>query len=414
MSPARTAPRGPAPGALLGGPSALGRGAGSGRLTSGATPRGTGATVGYDWLLIAAALLLSIIGSALVYSATRLRLQDAGEEPTATLTRHVINLLIALTLAMVIARISQTTLRAYAPFFYAATVLALIVVLIPGVGTTVNGATAWIRLPAGFTVQPGELAKLGLLLLLASLLSEHRDAEDVPRSRQVIIALALAGVPMGLILLQPDLGTVAVVAVLTFAVIAVSGASWWWLAGMVGATGIGAFLVVQLGILSAYQLDRLAAFTDPDLDPLGAGYNTRQARIAIGAGGLSGTGLLQGEQTAGRFVPFQESDFIFTVAGEELGFLGSALVIALLGIIMWRTSRLALQAPDMFGRLLGAGVTAWVAFQSFESIGMALGIMPVTGVPLPFVAYGGTSMLACWAAIGLLTTVSRETLIRPD
>jgi len=293
-------------------------------------------------------------------------------------------------------------------------VLALIVVLIPGVGTTVNGATAWIRLPAGFTVQPGELAKLGLLLLLASLLSEHRDAEDVPRSRQVIIALALAGVPMGLILLQPDLGTVAVVAVLTFAVIAVSGASWWWLAGMVGATGIGAFLVVQLGILSAYQLDRLAAFTDPDLDPLGAGYNTRQARIAIGAGGLSGTGLLQGEQTAGRFVPFQESDFIFTVAGEELGFLGSALVIALLGIIMWRTSRLALQAPDMFGRLLGAGVTAWVAFQSFESIGMALGIMPVTGVPLPFVAYGGTSMLACWAAIGLLTTVSRETLIRPD
>jgi len=414
MSPARTAPRSPSPFPYAAAASRRRPGRSGGRGRTGAAPRGTGATLGYDWLLIASALALSVIGSALVYSATRLRLQDAGEEPTATLTRHLINLLIALALAMVIARLSQTTLRAYAPFFFAATLLALVLVLIPGIGTTVNGATAWIRLPAGFTVQPSEFAKVGIILLLASLLSEHRDAEDLPRNRQIILALALAGVPMGLILLQPDLGTVAVVAVLTVAVIAVAGASWLWLAGMVGAAGLGALLVVQLGILSTYQIDRLAAFADPELDPLGAGYNTRQARIAIGAGGLTGSGLLNGEQTAGRFVPFQESDFIFTVAGEELGFIGSALVIVLLGIVMWRTSRLAMYAPDMFGRLLGVGVTAWFAFQAFESVGMALGIMPVTGVPLPFVAYGGTSMLACWAAIGLLTTVSRETLIRPD
>ncbi len=165
------------------------------------------------------------------------------------------------------------------------------------------------------------------------------------------------------------------------------------------------FGAVQLGVLDDYQVNRFAAFTNPELDPRGAGYNTKQARIAIGSGGVMGKGLFEGTQTNGRFIPEQQTDFVFTVAGEELGLVGAGTVIALLGLVLWRGLRIAAQATDAFGRIVAAGVVSWFAFQSFVNIGMTLGIMPVTGLPLPFVSYGGSAMFANLVAVGLLQNV---------
>ena len=170
-----------------------------------------------------------------------------------------------------------------------------------------------------------------------------------------------------------------------------------------------AVAAIQLGVLKGYQLDRFGAFLDPTLDPRGAGYNTTQARIAIGNGGLFGQGLFHGSQTQSGFVPEQHTDFVFTVAGEELGLVGAGALIALFLVLLWRAVRIAAHADDMFGRLAGAGIVCWFGFQAFQNIGMCLGIMPVTGVPLPLVSYGGTSMFASLMAVGLLLNIHLRT-----
>jgi rod shape determining protein RodA len=287
---------------------------------------------------------------------------------------------------------------------YAMSLLGLVAVLSP-LGKTINGSHSWIVLPAGFSVQPSELAKVALVVGMAMLLSEKRDAENEPRNTDVLLALVFATLPLGLVMLQPDLGTALVISALVLGVIAVSGAAIRWVVGLVVGASIVATVAVQVHFLKPYQLDRFTAFLDPTADPKGAGYNVRQAQIAIGSGGIHGQGLFEGAQTQGKFVPEQQTDFIFTVAGEELGFVGAVGLILLLGVVLWRAMRIAAQAEDLFGRLLATGIVCWFAFQAFENIGMTLGIMPVTGVPLPFVSYGGSSMFANLLAIGLLENV---------
>jgi len=237
------------------------------------------------------------------------------------------------------------------------------------------------------------------------ILSETRDGEDRPRHGDVLLVLAMASLPMALILLQPDLGTMLVLTAIILGVLAVAAAPTRWIVGLLLAGAVVSVGAVQLEVLKDYQVDRFTAFADPSADARGAGYNTNQARIAIGSGGWLGKGLFEGTQTNGRFIPEQQTDFVFTVAGEELGLLGAGAVIALLGLVMMRGLRIARRATDLFGRLVAAGVVAWFAFQSFVNIGMTLGIMPVTGLPLPFVSYGGSSMFANLIAVGLLMNV---------
>ena len=188
--------------------------------------------------------------------------------------------------------------------------------------------------------------------------------------------------------------------------LAVSGARRRWLV-VVLAAGRWRWprLALAGGVLKAYQVDRFLAFVNPDLDPRGAGYNVEQARIAIGNGGLFGQGLFHGSQTRSGFVPEQQTDFVFTVAGEELGLLGAGLLIALLCLVIWRALVIARRAEDVFGRVAAAGIACWFGFQAFQNIGMCLGIMPVTGVPLPFVSYGGSSLFAGMLAVGLLQNI---------
>jgi len=365
-----------------------------------------------DWVLVGAAVALSGMGSLLVWSATRSRSDINHGDPQYFLVRHLLNLAVGMGLCGGIVLLGHHRLRTAVPFLYGFAVLAVLAVLSP-LGSTVNGAHSWIVLGGGFSVQPSEFCKIAIILGMATLLSARVDAGETPHpeGKAIVQALALASVPIGVILLMPDLGSTMVMVVIILAVLLASGAPTRWLLGLIVVGGTGAFAVVQLHLLKQYQIARFAAFADPRLDPSGVGYNTAQARIAIGSGGLSGQGLFHGTQTTGQFVPEQQTDFVFTVAGEELGFLGAGLIILLLGVVLWRACRIARQAGDLYSTIVAAGVVAWFGFQGFENIGMTLGIMPVAGIPLPFVSYGGSSMFAIWVGIGLLQSVKMQRIM---
>lgn len=360
---------------------------------------------GFDAVLTAAVALLLIIGTLLVYAATRDWYARNGLDPQYYLKRHVINIAIGIALAYGTTVIDYRLLRAYTPIFWGLAVLGLIIVLIPGLGSSVNGARAWISLPGGFQIQPAELAKIAIIIGMSMLLSERSHDKDEPSSRDVLQALVIAGIPVLLIIIQPDMGTAFIISASVITIVAVSGAPSRWVVGLLVLAILMATVATQTGVISEYQLKRLQTFVDPTADIQGAGYQLRQARITVGSGGLLGTGLFNGPQTNGRFVPEQQTDFIFTVAGEELGFLGSGVIIFLYLLILMRAFAIARRTNDPFGRLVITGVIAWFAFQIFENIGMTLGLMPMTGVPLPFISYGGSSMFATLIGFGLLQNI---------
>jgi rod shape determining protein RodA len=350
-------------------------------------------------------VVLLIFGTILVYAATRNWYASAGLDPQYYLKRHIINIVIGVLLAWGTTVIDYRLLRAYMPFVWGAGVIGLVIVLIPHLGSTVNGAKAWLSFPGGFQVQPAELAKISIIVGMAMVLSERTHGSDDPGHKDVVRALAIAAIPVVLILAQPDMGTVFIISASIVAMIAVSGAPSRWVAGLLLVAVVGGFTAVKVGVISDYQLKRLQSFVNPGADSQGSGYQLRQARITVGSGGLFGTGIFNGPQTNGRFVPEQQTDFIFTVAGEETGFLGCALILFLFGTIIIRAFSIAKRTNDPFGRLVCTGVIAWFAFQIFENIGMTMGLMPMTGVPLPFLSYGGSSMFANLIGVGLLQNV---------
>ncbi|WP_028649853.1 rod shape-determining protein RodA [Nocardiopsis sp. CNT312] len=356
-----------------------------------------------DWALIAAVAALCAIGTMLVWSATLPGDGSGPMEATGHMRRHLVHLAVGWALCLTVASVDFRAVRGYAPLVYGATLMALIMVLTP-LGAVINGSRGWIVLgPVQF--QPSELAKVGLILVLATLLGEPRDGESKPMTRDVLYCLLALALPLALVLLQPDLGTTLVLGMIFLGMLTLSGAPLAWVVGMLACGVATACAVWWFDLLEPYQLDRLATLIDPSADPQGAGYNSAQALIAVGSGGFSGTGLFQGEQTHGRFVPEQHTDFIFTVAGEELGFVGSVAMVALFIVVFWRILRIAAGCDQPYPRLLCVGVATWFAFQSFINIGMGLGIMPVTGLPLPFVSYGGTAIVANMLALGLVLGV---------
>ncbi len=363
---------------------------------------------GLDWVLLAAVLALVTLGTLLVWSATSSRESLTGGDPMAYLRRNLVNVAIGLVLMVVVTAVDHRWVRSLAPVAYLLSLVGLVLVLVAG--QTINGSRSWVQV-GGMSMQPAELAKLAVIIGMALLLAE-RSQGSWRRSvglADVVGMLLIAAVPALLILAQPDLGTMLVLTATVFGVLAVSGAPRRWLLLLVGAGVVASLLAVRLGLLKDYQVDRFLAFTDPDLDPRGAGYNVEQARIAVGNGGLFGQGLFEGSQTRSGFVPEQHTDFIFTVAGEELGLVGAGLIIGLLGVVVWRALSIAARTDDVFGRVAAAGIACWFGFQSFQNIGMCLGIMPVTGVPLPFVSYGGSSVFAAMLAAGLLQNIHLRT-----
>jgi len=362
-----------------------------------------------DWLLMLAVAGLLVLGTMLVWSATVNREDLTAGDPSAYLKKQLVNIAIGVVLGVMIIATDHRWVRILAPLVYVASVVGLVLVLI--MGTEINSSQSWLMV-GGLSIQPAEFAKLAVVIGMALLVAERTEGswkQREVRHLDVLGMLVIAGLPAVLILLQPDLGTMLVLSATVFGVVAISGAPRRWLVGLAASAVGGAIVAVQAGVLKDYQVDRFLAFTNPGLDPRGAGYNTEQARIAIGNGGVFGQGLFDGSQTKSGFVPEQHTDFIFTVAGEELGLVGSAVLIALLGVVLWRALTIASRADDLFGRLAAGGIACWFGFQAFQNIGMCLGIMPVTGVPLPLVSYGGSSMFAGLMAIGLLQNIHLRT-----
>ena len=359
----------------------------------------------FDLTLNLAVAALLAIGTLLVYAATREWFRSNNLDPEYYLKRHILNILIGALLAYGTTLIDYRLLRAYAPILWLISIVGLIAVFIPGIGEEVNNSNAWISLPGGFQLQPAELAKIAIIIGIAMVLSDRDQTQNDPTDLDVIKALAIAAIPVFLIVLQPDLGTILIISAAVVAMIGVSGARPIWVVGLLLLAVVGGFTAVKTGAVSEYQVARLQSFIDPTSDPQATGYQIRQSRITIGSGGFFGKGLFEGPQTSGRFVPEQQTDFIFTVAGEELGFVGCSLILFLYLLIFIRAFIICRQSRDLFGRLVCIGVIAWFIFQSFENIGMAMGLMPMTGVPLPFLSYGGSSMFANLIGIGLLQNV---------
>jgi rod shape determining protein RodA len=361
----------------------------------------------YDWLLIGVSLALALAGALLVWAATRDAARAQGTNPQGPLYRHLANVGVAAVLMVLASRLDARLLRLFGPLVYLASLLGLVAVFV--VGTTVNGAHAWIRLGGGFQLQPSEFMKLGLVVGMAVLFAQRgTDREDEPPTAgDVLLGFGLIAVPLVLVMLQPDLGSAMVLAAAAFGVLIAAGVRARWTISLLVVAVVVAVFAVKAGLLADYQLARFTSFTHPGHDTQGAAYNVTQAHIAIANGGLFGTGLFNGPQTDGGFVPEQQTDFVFSVVGEEFGLAGGAAVIGLFALLCWRGLRIAAQA-DRAGRLVAVGVVCWIAFQAFQNIGMNLGLMPVTGLPLPFVSYGGSSMFAQGLAIGLLQAVRRR------
>ena len=365
---------------------------------------------GYDIPLAVITLALALIGGVLVWAATRDSQQALGGNPQSFLYRHLINVVIAAGLLVGASRVDARLLRLIGPIVYLASVGGLLLVMVAG--TTINGAHAWIRLGSSVEIQPAEFMKLGLVVGMAvhfAQRAEHRDDDGPPTTRDVLLALGLIAVPFVLIMLQPDLGSAMVLSCAAFGVLITADVPARWTIGLIVVGVLVAVVAVKAGVLADYQLARFREFANPGHDLQGDGYNVAQAHIAIANGGLFGTGLFHGPQTNGGYVPEQQTDFVFSVAGEEFGLVGAGVIIALFGLLCWRGLRIA-RDSDAVGRLIATGIVCWFAFQAFQNIGMNLGLMPVTGVPLPFVSYGGSSMFAQALAVGLLQAVHRRSV----
>jgi rod shape determining protein RodA len=365
-----------------------------------------------DWVLMTAVLALSLFGTLLVWSATEASLREQGSDPRTYLYKQLLNIVIGLALFVGVMMLKPRHLRTYAPVLYGVSLLGLLAVFTP-LGISVNGSKSWINLhlPGGNEIEPSEFGKLAIILMAAAFLSGMRQVGGRPTMRAVAMTIAMAIVPIALVVKEPDLGVTILMLLMVLGLIALSGIRLRWLVLGTGGGALSVLAVFKLHLLKAYQLGRLTAFLHPDANPLGSGYSAAQAKLAIGSGGLLGQGLFHGSLITGNFIPNQDTDFIFTVAGDELGFAGAAVIIALLALVLLRALRIAARADDTFGMLVASGIAIWFAVQSFINIGMTIGIMPVTGLPLPFVSYGGSAMFADMIAMGVLQVVHRHQFI---
>lgn len=348
-----------------------------------------------DWPLLVLTLALASYGALLIYSATQ---ASVGFSELRLQLGWIVVGIVGLAAT---ASFDYLKLKTYSGVFYGISVVLLVLVFI--IGKVALGAQRWI--PIGpFNLQPSEFAKIALIIMLAALLSKRK--EGVASNRDIAVACGYSLVFILLVFIQPDLGTALVFGAITVGILYAAGINLWVLVGLGGATALGAAIAVKLNILHQYQVNRLLVFLNPQSDPTGAGYNITQAKIAIGSGQFFGRGLFLGSQTRLNFIPHGDTDFIFAVLGEQLGFIGILVLITLFGLLLWRIAKIALNSRDMFGTLICAGVIASLLFQAFTNIGMNIGIMPVTGIPLPLISYGGSSFLTTMISLGLVLSVA--------
>jgi rod shape determining protein RodA len=358
-----------------------------------------------DLVLVLSTLLVAGIGVVMVYSATRDKLRLAGYNPHYYLERQAEFVVLGIVVMFVLAAVDYRWLEQGAALLYGLILLALLAMF--AVGHSSLGATRWISLgPLQF--QPSSFAAIVLIVIVAAYAARHPDGID---RRELLGLLGLCAIPIVLVAKQPDLGSAIVMAVVLLVMLVIAGIANRDLAVLVVLAALGAVAMVHFGLLKHYQVTRITSFLNQGKGSNGAAiYNLNQSEAAIGDGGLFGTGLFHGAQTNLSYVPEQQTDFIFSAVGEQLGFVGSATILALLGVIAWRCVRIAQRSRDLFGRIAATGAFALLAFSTIENAGMTMGIMPIAGIPLPFLSYGGSATIAFFAAVGIALSVRRHQL----
>ena len=356
-----------------------------------------------DWVLVLLTVVLTVVGLVLLHSISATTPGEAAFWLVRVMKQGA-TAGFGLLFVALIAAFDYRFFKVYAGFIYVAALAALVLVKIPGIGATDPSGVAqrWFAI-AGLQITPSEITKVCAIVMLAAILSEIRAPE--PALGDLVRVLAVAAVPLVLVFIQPDIGTSIVLAAIVVGMLIVAGTR---LKHLLVLTAVGLVLIglaFQLGVIQDFQRQRLTAFLDRANVSEDARYNLDQSLIAVGSDGLFGRGYLKGTQTNLDYVPRQHTDFIFTVAGEEFGFVGSMFVLLLYALILWRAIRIATLSKDPFGTLVAAGVASMFAIQMFVNVGMVIGIMPITGIPLPFLSYGGSSILVSFAAIGVLESI---------
>ncbi|MDA8097376.1 MAG: putative lipid II flippase FtsW [Clostridia bacterium] len=353
-----------------------------------------------DFVLFVSVLMLLSIGIVMILSASEYSTLVHYSDSFYFFKRQLLWALLGLTCMFLVMNYDYWNLRRYAPHMLITAFVLLILVLLPGIGREVKGATRWIGI-GSFGFQPSELVKLFIITFMAYGISRHRD---ITRDGKAILPyLLIIGAASGLILMQPDLGTAFSLAGTLFIMLFAAGYSM----GILGLLAGGGMALVAVAIaFEPYRLSRFLAFLNPWEDPSGAGFHIIQSLYALGSGGLFGAGLGQGKQKY-LYLPEQHTDFIFAVVGEELGFVGGVLILTLFTIFVWRGLRIALTAPDPFASLLATGITVGVGLQAFINIGVVTGSLPVTGITLPFISFGGTSLVFTLIGVGILLNISK-------
>jgi rod shape determining protein RodA len=374
-------------------------------------PRSARSLGDIDVPLLVATLATAVVGVVMVYTGSRAEAASAGLSTHYFLDRQALFVVLGVAVMAALAALDYRRLELVGMVIYGLSVAGLLAVFV--IGHSAQGAGRWINV-GPIEVQPSEFAIVGLIVALATFVARRNDGLTW---RDLFRMLAMAIVPVVLVMKQPDLGTAIIMAVVLVVMLAVAGLPLRTLILLALGAGIALFLLVKIGpkigLFHDYQFSRLTSFLQQNSKSKNPTiqqsiWNVQQSKLAIGAGGVHGQGLFHGSQTNNGYVPEQQTDFIFSAVGEQLGFIGSTLLLAMLGVIAWRLMRIAQLARDTFGRMLCAGAFAFVAFSTFQNAGMAMGIMPVAGVPLPFVSYGGSAALCFFAVIGIALSVRRH------
>ena len=358
-----------------------------------------------DYTILLAVVALAAVGILMVFSSSAMFAYIQREDTLGIVGPQIFWGALGILAMVITMRIDYRWLRMVSVPAYVITVVLLILVFVPGLNKVVGGSARWLVIGPLPGVHPAEIAKLALVIYLAHWMANKGKRIGGFRSGTVpflIIALPV----IALVFKEPDLGTTIVITLAAFTMFFVAGASLWQL-GVMGAIGVSGVLLVGL---KDYQLERIRTFIDPWADPLGAGFHTIQGLLALGLGGILGTGLGESKLAGGLYLPNAWNDFIFAIIGEEFGFAGAAVVIGLFVLLAYAGIRTSLRAPDTFGALLAVGITAWLCFQAFINIAVVVALLPVTGITLPFISAGGSSLLVSFAAAGVLLSISRETI----
>jgi len=353
----------------------------------------------FDFILFLASLALVAYGVVLIYSGSLPSYESTGAALSHPVVRQLAFAVVGILIMLLLTRADYHLLGYGATGLYMAAMAALVFVLM--VSSTVYGARRWIEI-AGTPVQPSEITKLVLIIVMAKYLTDRQ--EQIGQLKTFLASLGIALVPIILVFAEPDLGSAVIFVAIWLAMIIIAGARSRHILGLFASFAV-AMPFVLIGLINDYQRERIATFLDPGKDPLGSGFNTLQAEIGIGSGGLFGKGLTHGTQTQLDYLRTQTTDYIFSVLGEELGFVGAVVLFALFVLLLWRGLRTATSCPDPFGRLLATGIVTFILFQVFINIGVNIRLLPVTGIPLPFISQGGSSLITLFIALGILQSI---------